>query len=768
MFGKIKSYKRINHGVEIDFEDGSGQIGVITDGIINVFAGLETQEHFSKAITGEKATRIDFDVIMKSGVIKINTSKLIVEISDNFMVDFFDCNHQPICQDYRGKKSEVKAWDPKAAELAALEGHADQSDSSERKIRIAKMMTGDEAFYGLGDKTGFLNKRGYEYEMWNTDDPSPQLDYFKSLYKSIPFFITLTKQKVYGIFFDNHYRTYFNMGKESNEYYYFATDEGNLDYYFIYGDTMPEIINGYTYLTGTTPLPQLWTLGYHQSRWSYMSREEVTGIAKRFRELGIPCDTIHLDIDYMDGYKVFTWNEEKFPNSKEMIQELSKDGFKIVTIIDPGVKIEKGYSVYDEGVKNSYFAKDMNGEIYENAVWPGPAVYPDFSDERVRSWWGDLQKSMIDKGVRGIWNDMNEPASFNGELPDDVQFSDDGRGANHRKMHNVYGHLMAEATYNGLKKHDKRRPFVITRACYSGSQKYTTGWTGDNHSIWAHLQMAVPQLCNLGMSGMPFIGTDVGGFSTDCTPELLSRWVQVGCFSPLFRNHCNIMARRQEPWAFDQETLDINRKYIKLRYKLLPYLYDLFWDIESSGLPVIRPLVMAYQQDENVREMNDEFLFGGGILVAPVVNQGQRVRSVYLPEGSWIDYWTKETVDGGRYIIKETPLDICPIYVKAGSILPCYPEINYVGEKEIEELTLDIYPGVGQYLHHLDNGENFDYQKGIYNEYCFTVNDEEILKIELRHSGYQKGYKAFRILYNGKEYAADFKGETLAIDLKTI
>jgi alpha-glucosidase len=768
MFGKIKSYKRTDHGIEVDFEEGSGQIGVVTDSIINVFAGFETSQHFSKAITGEKSVDIEFDVNQENDMIKINTGKLIVEVTDDFKVDFYDISHKAICTDYRGAKVSVNSWDPVAAGLAALEGHNETSETAEKKIQIIKTMTGEEAFYGLGDKTGFLNKRGYEYEMWNTDDPSPQVDYFKALYKSIPFFITLTKQHVYGIFFDNHYRTYFNMGKESDDYYYFAADEGNLDYYFIYGEEMPEIISGYTYLTGTTPLPQLWTLGYHQSRWSYMSEEEVLNIADHFRELGIPCDAIHLDIDYMDGYKIFTWNEETFPKPEEMMQKLDRNGFKVVTIIDPGIKIEKGYTVYDEGVENGYFAKDKEGNIYENAVWPGPAVYPDFSDERVRNWWGDLQKTMLDKGVRGIWNDMNEPASFNGQLPDDVQFSDDGRGANHKKIHNVYGHLMAKATFDGLRKHDARRPFIITRACYSGSQKYATGWTGDNQSIWAHLQMAVPQLCNLGMSGMAFIGTDVGGFGSDCTKELLCRWVQVGCFSPLFRNHCNIMGRRQEPWAYDQETLEINRKYIKLHYKLLPYLYDLFWECENNGLPVIRPLIMENQQDENVREMNDEFLFGSRILVAPVVNQGQRVRSIYLPDGEWIDYWTKETLIGGRHIIKETPLDVCPVYVKSGSLLPCYPDINYVGEKEIDELTLESYSGAGKYQHYQDNGEDYDYQKGIYNEYCFTVNEDNVLKIELNHHGYQKIYKSFRLNYNGRERILPFQGEAVITDLKTI
>ena len=766
MFGKLMDYEQSGNIVKIIFEQGIGQVEIITDKIVNIFAGLETAEHFSQAIVGEKAVTTDFKVCRDKDILRITTGELIVEVFGDFKVDFYNNHHELICADYRGERCVSESVEQEAKDLAALEGHSVTDTTARRQIQIVKTLEGEEAFYGLGDKTGFLNKRGYEYEMWNSDLPDPQVDSFKSLYKSIPFFITLKEKHVFGIFFDNHYRTYFDMGKESEDYYYFGADEGNLDYYFIAGEDMPEIISGYTYLTGTTPLPQTWTLGYHQSRWSYATKEEVYDIAEHFRKLDIPCDAIHLDIDYMEAYKVFTWNEERFPKVDKMIDKLAGDGFKVVTILDPGVKIEEGYFVYDEGVENGYFAKDRNGEIYENAVWPGPAVFPDFTDERVRSWWGNMQKILLEKGVRGIWNDMNEPASFNGELPEDVQFYNEGRGANHKKVHNIYGHLMAKATFEGLQKLDSRRPFVITRACYSGSQKYTTGWTGDNHSIWAHLQMAIPQLCNLGMSGLAFIGTDVGGFGSDCTPELLCRWVQVGCFSPLFRNHCCNMQHRQEPWAFDEETLVINRQYIKLRYRLLPYLYDLFWESKDNGLPIIRPLVMHYEHDDKVKEINDQFLFGKNIMVAPVVVQGQRARAIYLPEGTWVDYWTKEVLQGGRFILREVPLEVCPIYVKSGSILPNYPDIHYVGEKVIEELTLDLYEGECEYHHFQDNGEDYDYQDGKYNEYLFRINECKQLEILLLHRGYDILYTSFRILRNEAEIRVLFSGEPVIVEFE--
>lgn len=759
MFGKIIRFIPKDEAVEIIFKNRSGKIEIVTESIINVFATFETENQHSKAIENIKKQKVYYKVERTEDAIEISTNKVIVKVYDNFKVDFFDKDGRAISTDYRGKRKFDDQISEELSELMEKEGHHVSSTKDNYKIQVIKEMQGDETFYGLGDKTGFLNKRNYEYEMWNTDDPSPHVDNYKVLYKSIPFFITLKKESVHGIFFDNTYHSYFDMGKEKEDYYYFGADNGNLNYYYIAGSSMPEIVSGYTYLTGTVPVPQLWTLGYHQSRWGYESEKEIRHLAEKLREYNIPCDTIHLDIDYMDKFKVFTWNKENYDDHKKMIKDLSKDGFKLVTIIDPGVKVEEGYHIYDQGIKDDYFVKSPNGEIYENVVWPGDSVYPDFGKIEVQKWWADNQKFLVDLGIRGVWNDMNEPAGFDGELPEDLLFHDGEKISTHAEMHNVYGHLMSKATYEGLKKYDKRRPFVITRACYSGSQKYATGWTGDNHSIWAHLQMAIPQLCNLGLSGMSYIGTDIGGFGSDTTAELLTRWIQVGCFSPLFRNHCAKGFRYQEPWQFGKKTLDIYRKYIQLRYVLLPYFYDLFFSGESTGLPIIRPLVMHYEKDENVKNLNDEFLVGEQILVSPVVNQGDTKKLVYLPDGTWIDYWTKEKQIGSQFIIKDSPINICPIYIKAGSIIPNFPEQEFVGEKEIEQLILDIYEGRGCYKHYQDNGEDFEYQEGFYNEYLFTISEQGLFTAELIHKQYNKIYKEFYIFYKNLEAIILFNGE---------
>lgn len=740
--GNLTKYEQNDQTVRLYFGEQEAQIEVLTPRIINVFCSKDGKRVPSKAIEGQKAVAVSIRTEEKEDGLWIYTEEVSVRVSDGFYVDFFDHAGAEVCLDYRGERRPLQKVSDEFIKLAEKEGHAITEEKEAYAFEVVKKLCGSEHFYGLGDKTGFLNKRHYEYEMWNTDDPSPHVDCFKALYKTIPFFITLTEAHVYGIFLDNTYKSYFNMGQESEEYYWFASDDGNPDYYYIAGRSMAEVLKGYTYLTGTCPLPQKWTLGYHQSRWGYVTREDVEEVAEALRKNDIPCDSIHLDIDYMQDYKVFTWNQERYNNDPEgFLRKLSAEGFKPVVINDPGVKKENGYEVYDEGVRENFFVKTPEGEVYINAVWPGESAFPDFGNPAVRQWWGEKQQFLLDKGVRGIWNDMNEPASFNGPLPDDVVFTDEGRQTTHLEMHNVYGHLMAKASYEGLKELDGRRPFIISRATYAGSQKYTTAWTGDNTSIWGHLQMVIPQLCNMGLSGMPFVGTDIGGFGADTTPELLARWIQVGCFCPLFRNHSAMGTRRQEPWQFGREILDIYRKYVKLRYQWIPYFYDLFYEEERTGTPIMRPLVFHYEKDTAALDCNDEFLLGSRILAAPVVDQGMTKRMVYLPEGVWYDYWTHEKLTGPVWFVRDAPLEICPVYVKAGSIIPVMEPQAFVGEKPSDTLLLDFYPGEGSCDHYLDNGEDFAYREGKYHQYRFAVREDGTVSGQVILAGYDKPYK---------------------------
>lgn len=730
--------------------ENTRKIQVISQQIVRVYEKEGQKESFAIETPLQADTTYKEKTVGDKRAVETQFLQVLMDGKGN--LEFMDKEGNLLCKDYTGETYQVETLSQEELELMRREGHAVE-EKEKCKFKVYQCLFGDESIYGLGDKTGFLNKLGYEYMMWNSDNPDPHVENgtFKALYKSIPFFIVQRKDCVYGIFMDNTYRSYFDMGYESRKYYSFGAVKGDLDYYFIGGENMAQILENYTALTGRAPLPQMWTLGYHQSRWSYLSAKEVLSVAKQFRQYGIPCDGIHLDIDYMDNFKVFTVNKERFPDMQELSDELGEMGIKLVTIIDPGTKVEKGYAMYDQGMEKGYFAKDSEGKVYENVVWPGDSVYPDYTSHKVRQWWGDQTEKLTQQGIRGIWNDMNEPASFRGPLPDDVVFPGDGKERLHEEVHNVYGHLMAKATYEGLKKKDGKRPFVITRACYSGTQKYATAWTGDNQSLWAHLQMSIPQLLNLGMSGMPFVGTDIGGFGADTTPELLSRWVEASCFAPLFRNHSAKYVRRQEPWRFDQDTLEINRKYITLRYRYLPYLYDLCYEESKTGVPMLRPLVMEYPKEAETRECNDEYLVGKSLLVAPVVEQGARARMIYLPEGEWIDYWTGEHMQGRKYILKEAPLDICPMYVKAGSILPAFEKMESIEPDQIHKLILEYYPFEKEekqnasYVHYEDNGTDFAYEAGEYNLYEFTVENTGKVQTSMIHEGYENGYREITV-----------------------
>ncbi len=733
MFSELKGNK-----VMLVYEKQLVVVEVIRDDIINFFVPVWSMEHRSKAIEGDKYQFSEFYMKeVEDGVI-IRTQKVMVKAMNDFYVEIYDSTGELLLADKaEGREKRVVVSDETIAILQA-EGH-DVSGlaKGEGKIQLVKKLTPDMHFYGLGDKSGFLNKREYEYENWNSDLPQAHNEDFHALYKSIPFLICHKKEHSFGLFFDNTFRSHLNLGKEDPGYFFYEAEDGNLDYYFIAGPRMTDVVSGYTYLTGTTPLPQLWTLGYQQCRWGYECAEDIREVALKYRELQIPCESVQYDIDYMDGYRVFTWNEKDYGKPGELFEELGALGYKPVVIIDPGVKVDKDYSMYKEGIRRGYFAQDTDGKTYVNEVWPGDSVFPDFGRQSVRLWWGEAHKFLTDMGVRGVWNDMNEPASFRGPLPGDVVFYDEDRQTTHDEIHNVYGHFMSKATYEGLRDLTEYRPFVITRACYAGSQKYACVWTGDNQSLWAHLQMLVPQLCNLGLSGFALAGTDIGGFGADATPELLCRWIEAAVFSPFFRNHAAKGTRRQEPWQFGDEVVDIYRKYVNLRYQFLPYIYDLFYEGTTTGLPIMRPLVLHYDSDPETFNLNSEFLVGEWLLVAPILEQGATRRLVYLPAGGWYNYWTGEKYKGKQYIMVEAGIDELPLFVKAGAVIPMYDVRQYVGEAPYDKLTLLVTPEPGKTTHYVDDGETFACEDGAYTLYQF-FHEKGKVRTRLLHNGYKE------------------------------
>lgn len=602
-------------------------------------------------------------------------------------------------------------------------------------------------FYGLGEKSSFLDKRGERYTMWNTDVYAPHMPEIEALYESIPLLLHMHGEMTYGIFLDNPGRSDFDM-RSHGVAYTIGCATGEYDIYFIYGPELKDVIRRYTAMTGRISLPPKWALGYHQSRYSYMNQSEVMQLARDFREKQIPCDVIYLDIHYMEGYRVFTFDKIRFPDPKGMIAELKEMGIRIVPIVDPGVKKDPKYPVYRQGVQEDHFCRYLEGDIYFGDVWPGTSAFPDFTDTKTAQWWGKLHEYYTSLGIEGIWNDMNEPAVFNTlkTMDLDVIHNNNGKPMTHEELHNLYGLLMSKATYEGMKDNmNGRRPFILTRAGYSGIQRYAAIWTGDNRSFWEHMAMAIPMVLNMGLSGLPFAGPDIGGFAHHTSAQLLVRWTQMGAFFPYCRNHSSLGTTRQEPWSFGEQIEGILREYIGLRYRWLPHLYNLFHEAAQTGMPIIRPLILEYPRDPQVTNLCDQFLVGSDVLIAPIYRPDTYCRAVYLPEGIWHDYWTGERHQGGRHILVDAPLDVLPMFIRAGSIIAEGSLRQYTGDEADDSITFHIYGAVpdpsfvAEYQLYEDDGETFAYENGKYSQLDIRVRGEQDglrLSIHYAHQEY--------------------------------
>jgi alpha-glucosidase len=521
----------------------------------------------------------------------------------------------------------------------------------------------------------------------------------------------------YGLFLDNTYRSNFDFGKEARDLYSFGSDGGVLDYYFFYGPSPKRVIEQFTQLVGRTPLPPLFALGYQQCRYSYYPESQVREIAAEFRKRNIPADVIYLDIDYQQDNRPFTVNRERFPTFEKMVTDLKEEGFKLVTITDLHLAHLPGYRPYDEGHKHDYFVKNPDGSEFVGKVWPGDSVFPDFTRKEVRQWWGTLYTDFVKMGIRGFWNDMNEPSVFetpSKTMPVDAVHNVEGRKTDHREIHNVFGMQNVRATYEGmLRLQPNLRPFVLTRAAYAGTERYAATWTGDNSATWNHLRISIPQLANLGVSGYAFVGADIGGFNGSPTPELLTRWMELGAFNPIYRNHAAKGTRFREPWVDGPEHESIRKRYIETRYRLLPYIYTSMEESSRSGVPLMRPMFLEFPDDETLTTNGEEYMFGSSLLVAPKVWPFVDAYSITLPKGDWYDYWSGTRVGGGKTVMVDPPLDTLPIFVRAGSILPQQPLIQHVGEIPRGPLQLRVYPGpqCGGDLY-MDDGDTLAYQHG--------------------------------------------------------
>ena len=603
--------------------------------------------------------------------------------------------------------------DPSTLSLTVtdLKGREIVSDSDKpvtitgEEFSLKKVLHPTEHIYGLGDKTGDFDRRGQSFVNWNTDAYGFQRD-TDPIYKSIPFYIaTGADGGAYGLFLDNTWRSWFDFGHRNQSAIEIGAEGGPVDYYIIAGPTVRDVVRRYTDLTGKAPLPPLWALGYQQSRYSYMSADEVRSIAAHLRKDRIPSDVIWLDIDYQDRNRPFTTNKKTFPDLKKLASDVGSEGFKLVAITDLHIAYapNQGYAAYDSGAAGDHFLKLADGTHYVAPVWPGPSVFPEFTSARSRGWWGSLFKDFVDDGIAGFWNDMNEPAIFETPtktMPLTVRHrieSDDfaGRIAGHAEIHNVYGMENGRATHDGLLSLKPNvRPFVMTRASYAGGQRYAVTWTGDNSSTWDHLKLAVQQMLSLGLSGFTWSGADIPGFTGGASPELATRWFEIGAFTPVFRGHSAKDTPRAEPWVDGPAQLAIRRKFIEERYRLLPYLYALAADSARAGDPVMRPTFYDYPKLAKAPcDQSMAFTVGADLLVAPSPKpDSPRPYDICLPGAGWYDYWTGTLIPSEK--LSETPqLDRLPVFVRPGAIIPKQPLVQNTSEMPKGPLELHVYPG---------------------------------------------------------------------------
>jgi alpha-glucosidase len=636
-----------------------------------------------------------------------------------------------------------------------------------------------ERVYGFGEHTRAMNKRGEFLSLWNWDPDmghGPQTD---KMYTAIPFFLTLSPitGKATGLLVDHTGRIDMDLGHGDLTATQITVQGESLILYFFAGPTPADVLRQYTDLTGHMPMPPRWALGHHQGRWSYYSEQEVRAIAAHFRARNHACESLWLDIDHMDGFRTFTWNAQAFPDVAGMTSEMLEQGFHIIPVINPGIKADRDYFVYRQGLSQGYLCRKQGGELYMGTGWPDDCNFADFSRTDVRTWWGNLFRHFLEQGVTGSWNDMNEPSQATMiekkyHKPTAKTFDDDvihiaggenitgpdGPPTLHPFFHNAYGMQMARSMREGTQRFaPDTRPFVLTRSGTAGVHRYAAMWTGDNSSWWEHISLAIRMCLNMGISGLPFVGANIGGFWEQCTGELLVRFAQLGAFLPLCWNHNAVDNPPQEPWAFGEPYESAYRTAIEQRYRLLPYLYTLFHEASVNGSPIIRPLFYHYPQDPVTYTVEDAYLVGESLLTAPIFVEGATSRTVYLPEGMWLGYWDGKPFVGGRTYEIEAPLERWPLFIRGNSIVPSGPMMQYIGQRPIDPMVFTCSmteAGQANYTLYEDDGNSMAYQRGAFSQtmiQCQITEDGATVTIEEQHEQYHPPREWYEVFVKSGE-----------------
>lgn len=608
----------------------------------------------------------------------------------------------------------------------------------------------NDIVYGLGENVRGINKRGWKYVSFCADDPN-HVENKESLYGAHNFIIVSNSKRKYGVFVDCPSKITFDIGYTHLDKLSIAIHSEDAALYIIEADTEVEIVKEMRKLTGKSYIAPFWALGYQQSRWSYMNEDEVRSVVEGYRSNGMPIDAVYLDIDYMDNYKDFTVSEEKFPQFKSFADEMKDRDIHLVPIIDAGVKIEKGYDIYEEGVKNNYFCKNAEGEDYVSAVWPGLTHFPDFFNADASKWFGSKYKVLTDMGIEGFWNDMNEPAIFyskkkleeawakifeykdkNLDINSFFEFRDlfsnlvdysefyhniNGKQVCHDKVHNLYGFYMTRSASQAFDEiRPNKRTLMYSRSSYIGMHRYGGIWTGDNQSWWSHLLLSIKQMPSLNMCGFMYIGSDIGGFGANATEDLVLRWTAFGVFTPLMRNHAALGTRLQECYRFDNK--DMFRNVLQVRYRLVPYLYSEYMKACLEDGMMFRPVAFDYTDDEFASQVEDQLMVGDSIMIAPVYQQNTKGRYVYLPEDmlfvklSGENVIVKEEMKKGHHYI-EVAMDEVPLFIKKGAVLPlCKPALS-TEKLDLNSLQLIAYGDNAKFNLYTDDGISKSYSKAL-------------------------------------------------------
>jgi alpha-glucosidase len=734
---RVTASQEIANGIELRSGAAIMQITALRDDVLRVRVGAAGQlpEDASWAVLpSSRTSSLSVKPEFTDTSVGFRTSKLVVTIDkDPLELTVKDLEGRIVAAELPGRPIEYHG----------------------AAFRVYMKSPEDEHYFGLGDKPGPLDRRNEAFTDWNTDSYGWQ-ESTDPIYKSIPFFITFRERVSAGIFLDNTWRSSFDFNKQYRDGYSFGSEGGPLDFYILYGPEPKKVVENWAWLTGATPLPPRWALGYQQSRYSYYPESDVLRVAAKLRSERIPADVIWLDIDYQFKNRPFTVDTERFPHFEQMIKTLGAEHLRTVLITDLHIADQpnSGYKPYDEGIAGDHFIKNPDGSNYAGMVWPGKSVFPDFTQDVSREWWGTLYADFVAKGAAGFWNDMNEPSIFDvpsKTMPDDVRhrIQEPGfvtRVTTHLEVHNIFGMQNSRGTFEGLLKlRPNERPFVMTRATYAGGQRYAVTWTGDNSSTWNHLRQTIPQLLNLGLSGFAMSGADVGGFAGSPQPELLTRWLELAAFQPIDRDHTTKGSNNQEPWEDGTpEDVSLRRRYIEERYRLMPYIYTTAEEMSRTGLPIIRPLFLEFPQgslDGQPLDISDSgsFLLGPDLLIAqsPFPDELDDY-SVALPQVGWYDYWTGIRVNGdtGTEATKSSQLiqpelhlhnsvRTLPVFVRAGAIVPEEPLVQSTDEKPVGPLTLRVYPPAGQGNDcagslYLDDGISYDFKRGVFLQMNFA------------------------------------------------